>query len=395
MTKRRRISRGGRYARISVPAAVSAAVSSVLKYRKRRGSYGKTGRRKGPKIAVDLKQKTGRSYTKTMTKNKSELQNISQHNDLSKRFIGTAWLGRKKRAAKTWGDVTYRNTNQWVMGADQGVQVVDFSENILTRHMLLGNTSNSRFERFKISSVLDDLLTSAQTRFDPAFGKANSSMYIKEITGSLSLMSMSDLAQDIRGYLMTPVHDTDYTPVDWWDQVMTTRAMGTNDPVNATVITAVNAGQGAANYYDVGEFPFRLPEFRRGWRVLKKFNVVLQPGDQHTVTYKLKYNRQIRQGELADRQSLFLANLTVVPMFIGKAGLVAITHEGTAPEVAYGPTKFGVVHNYQMKLGNLPGSRYNYDIVYNGTVVGDPLQGNGDVGKIINDVDVIQQHVQI
>jgi len=333
--------------------------------------------------------------SRTLT-NFSERQNsklaISQHNDLSLKPLRPYYF--KGKFTKCASVATVRNNNQWVVQGVQGRQVWDFVEVILTHYAFTNSTSSSVTERYKVSDNLFLVNPVRNPGISTVYPNAasvpadNEYLHIKEVAGSLNLLSMSTLPQIVYCYLITPRFDTDKDPVTFMTNVVGAKSSGQDAHVAPSRKAAVSGTYtpGYDVYTNVGFNCWSHKEFRNNWKCLRKFKVILQPGDQHRVSYKFVYNKTVSKQVMQDtRTTTFLKDITVVPMFRVQAGMEGISTDVNteAADVAYGKPKIGVIHEMNMVLGNLPASRFPAARIYPALVENDTI----DFQKVINDVD--------
>lgn len=320
---------------------------------------------------------------------------ISQHNDLSKRWLGSYWPGLfKRKSVKTFGNSYFHDVNNWVAGDKQGKQCVDSLENILTNFMIVGTTSNNRNTRQQLAVALHDFcVTAAQNTGGFPFAAANAvaadKFYVRSVSANVSMLSLENVAQEVLMYFVTPKKDTYLDPVSYFDQICQVHRLGNGAATPAAATTTATATAGGADYTDIGQNPWKYEEFRNVWRCIKAVKIVLQPGDQHSVSASFKYNRPFLLKEFSARSSVYLSGITIVPMVILRGGLVgiALNDASVSSEVANAKTRVGFATNYQYNLAALPVSRFVAEGYFPGNVVDDTTQ----VMHHINDVDVVSQ----
>lgn len=365
-------------------------------------------RRKKVNSTTKFKVKSkGRLRYKSKGAKQNNLLQISQHNDLSKRYIGSYWPGIYKRAGiRTFAQCYFHDVNNWVASDAQGKQCVDSLENILTRQMIIGATSAVRNTRQQIAiSPRAFCVTAAQATGE--FGAAatgtnayeNDKFYVRSVSGSVSMLSLETTPQEVLMYFCVPKKDTNVDPVTYFASTVLKHNMGNGLAAPAAVTTTATAGYGGETYVDIGQNPWKLHEFRSVWRCMKAVKVVLQPGDQHSVSFSFKYNRvfDIQEFNTA-RTSQWLAGISVVPMVILRGGLVAVVKTAGEPpvlqptgEVANAKTKVGFVTNFNYTMAAMPANRYTVGGYYPGNVVNDTTE----FLREINDVDAIVTSEQI
>jgi len=157
---------------------------------------------------------------------------------------------------------------------------------------------------------------------------------------------MTTVPQIVDVYFVTPKKNINQAPKDHLNLCLLEEGDGLRAATNATAIATGNATSGAAAADNWGQSPFALKTFRNSWKCLKKITLTLHPGDQKHVKLNLIFNKYIDQLKYTNTENsnAFIANLTVVPLVVTKAGLVGVATEAGADtsEVAYGSAKVGV-----------------------------------------------------
>lgn len=352
---------------------------------------GKLVRRAGSHLVKQtVKHALKRKSKKKTKKKETHGQDISQHNDLSTRFLGTAVVAGG-RPMKTLGTYKFRNQNNWVIGGAQGEQRVDFPEVMLTRNwftQLTGGTG--RFDRVSIDTNLyrmNPFVVVPATTVYPgphSEGVADDNLYLKSAEYEMSLLSMKTVAQEVEVIWCTPRYDTNDSAQLCWSEGLQALNLTQVPAVAPLLRSTTTATSGAQLISDVGNHPLQVGSWRKAWRVLKSAKVILQPGDQRTWKVNFKFNRMVKRVEMDTRESLYLRNITVFPLIIVKAGLVGFSDNefGASTEVSWGSTKVGVVVNSNLVLGALGQQRWSTTRVYPGT-----LAGSSEFQKIVDDVD--------
>lgn len=285
---------------------------------------------------------------------------------------------RRVNRVKTLGTYFYHNINQWVMNSSQGLQCVDFPENILTRAMMVGDTNNQRGERFRWADdpfllnpystrPTNALYTVAQV---PAISN-NDVLYIKNCAVTMELLSMSLLPQKVSIYWCAPKYDTNVNPIDTWNSIISAKNDGQTASGPAVDLTTPTATSGQASATNPGSNPFIHKEFTQMWSSVATQKIALQAGEQINFKAVFEYEKMISRDTLANhRTHMFMKGFTLFPLFIVQAGLVGIagTETTEALEVSYGEVKLGVVMNQRYTFGALPANRKSSNRLYPGTL---------------------------
>jgi len=351
------------------------------------------------KVAGKQKAKA-KNGSKTMLtkKKKAASTTMSVHNDLSVRNLGTVKVG-KQGYYRSLGTYSYRNTNQWLMTATQGLSCIDYPEIIGTRDHFVGNVSNVRNAR---GLVPDDLFALnpyvKMPTTSPIFPLATPTipdtdkLWLKSAKTKMSLLSMTTVAQIVQVYWCTPVTDTNANPIDCYYAAVADEASGQNAQVKANDLGDTTAGEGWEEPDHWGAKLFSKKAILKTWRCLKTKTVILQPGDQMHLALNIQFNTMLeRSSMLSMRSNSFLKGITVFPVLITSAGMVAVTADGVAPEVAYAGPKVGVIHDYTYTFAAVPVNQRSVSRAYNGTIV-----GTTQTLELINDEDeiVMKQDIQ-
>lgn len=298
---------------------------------------------------------------------------VSQHNDLSVKYIGKFTLfGAKHR--KHEGVFNLRIVKPWIVEGQIGSQVTDNTAVIFARDALMGintgTTGKNRNEKLDLDFDLYKYATEKQistTLYTAVDVPVNEVLYAMNAYCNLSLLSMTSCPQIVTLYIVTPKYDTSTDPVTYFNNVVADRNQGQIPQVVATTKAVATYTSGYASWLDYGQNPFHYWEYRKNWRCLKKYTVLLQPGDQHNISWEIVFNKIISREILTQtRKDQYLANITIVPMMVVRGGLVGVAPTGAlvpdaATEVTYSQCKVGTLFNYQLKLAQLPATRFSQE----------------------------------
>lgn len=308
---------------------------------------------------------------------------ISAHNDLTIHSLGSHKFPGNFRIPGLSNPLEYHNVNSWIINktgitVGQGLQRADWPEAIMTGAWL---------SDFAFSSSLVGRITLPDSLYQasrppaaslPGYGtvsintQLDEKLYIGSVTSALSMLSMVTSPQIVDLYYITPKFDTNDEPIALWDQLMTFEVLGQASAVAPTNVGGTTAVAGGASSNQWGENPFRHAGFRKAWRVLRKQTIVLQPGDQRHLKFNIIYNRIFQKSQfLTNRTETYLRNITVIPFFIVRAGLVGITTAiGTdAESVSYGKVKVGTVHDVKIHLKTVPVQGRPASRIFPGTII--------------------------
>lgn len=290
------------------------------------------------------------------------------------RKVTDVYMGRKMKM-KTIANFQYAHNTQVVLSGVTGEQLVDTNELVFTRDVLLGNTDNSRSVTTKIDVDLYKLNpywsnpTPIGGIYAPGSGVAQQDkIYCRYVDVTYRVVSMKATPQEVRLLLFTPKYDSDTTPIQDWNTILTDKGLGQSAQTIASNMGTATATGGTATRVNPGQTPMQHAEFRRRWTQLKDVKMLLQSGEQINFRFRIYFNRLISRESITSRDSQYLKNLTVYPMWMAVSGLVGIRASAAseAAEVTFGSTKFGVVTNHQYKFGAIPLSRLSTARVYQG-----------------------------
>lgn len=333
---------------------------------------------------------------------------ISRHNDMTIHSLGSVSMPGAGKTIKnaSRAKFMYRNMNQVIVGglgtAGQGRQSSNFCECIMTRQMLIGDTSVNRFDRFRLPDDIYKLnpysvrpTNDIYPNAPPESGvDAGDVIGLRNVVSELGLLSMTTTPQIVDIYWVTPRYDTFDTPGDTWASALDAYRLGQNFSSNSTLPSTVIADSGAAAFDNWGDNPWKYSQFKKLWVSLKHQKIVMQPGDQRTISLNIVYNKVFGRKTFNEiRESACLAGITVFPFIIARAGLVGIKENAQdvhAVEVSYGAAKIGVVHNTVYNFAGLEVNRFKTSRVYKGII-----ESTGGVQQEIDDedkVDVVEEN---
>lgn len=330
---------------------------------------------------------------------------ISKPNDMTIHKMGVIKLpgARMRLKGKTMATFSYRNVNQWIVTYDydtpkhgQGRQVVDFAEALMTRNMIVGDTSGDRKVRdkvaddfFKLNPFWSHVRQPVSEQPNPALPPnysgtlypnlpplgqvpVNESLALKGVDISFSLLSMTTAPCIVQVYWVTPYYDTDQFPTETFNDAVIAAQYGQNSSTNAQSVGDTDGeSPGSASPDNWGENPYKYQQFRKMWRCLRKQEMILQPGDQRHFSGYFKYNKMFNRQTFNEiRTQRSLAGITVYPLLIVRAGLVGLRSgtTGYSKEVSYGIPKVGVMVNSHYKFAALPINQISTSRIFKGHI---------------------------
>lgn len=389
--------------RVSRKRARSTKKRSSRKYRKSDKPPVGSAPAKGPipnprKIPWRGPSKRRRSY---VPKQPGQFHIVAESTGMQMKKLGVFQVPNyNPMAIESLGTYKYHNINQWVMFSQQGLQNVDYLENLFTRDQLFGLTDNNRYDRFKWADDPFLLNPYSVTPTNPIHSVAqpqdvarNDVLYIKSAKVTVELLNMTLLPQNTKIYFCTPHFDTDRNPIDFWTDIVESQSnqMTAAGIANDLAINTVVAGK--SKITDTRSNPFTYQEFRNQWSAITSQNIILQAGEQVNFSFDIQVNKVIHRETLNEaRKYRFLRGLTVFPLVITNAGMAGVAPgaEFEAAEVAYGEVKVGAIMNQMITFGALPTSRKSFNRVYKGVVENVTAGAQPEVTKVFGDDDNIK-----
>lgn len=320
-------------------------------------------------------KKAIKNLKKRTSKRKTTQKVLKGHNDLTVMNQGTVNVTAKKFKPPSTIKWQYQNTSDFVLngglgtmgvnGTEQGYQAVDFTENMVTGQWIRGDTSTDRFERFRLGSDIyqfADDFTYSYTGYSGEVTReySNGNIYLHDIELNLGVLSMTTVPQMVDIYFITPTRDDEIVPTSDLNIAHAIASDGMRAKDRSTTVADAEVNDGETTAFDWGASPFSIPHFKGAWRCLRKVSMTLNPGDQHHLKFRFDYRTYLKREYFINfRNRTFLRNLTVVPFFVARAGLVGLTTvEGSeAQEVAYGKAKVGITSNMKINLRGVKNNR--------------------------------------
>jgi len=301
---------------------------------------------------------------------------VSSHNDLTVHNLGSISMNKYPKKPETNVKAVVVNQSNFVingnlaaMGVDgtvQGLQGVDYLDEICHRDWFISNISPNRFVRRSLATDLykfskDNGVAWTGYGAEVARSYSDQSIYIDYIDVEYGLLSMTTVPQLVDIYLCSPRTDIPENPLDKFKVATQYEGNGQRFSTNAfnTTINDVNDGKfdlGGANpsgIHQWGKNPLGLQEFRRAFNCVKKISLTLNPGDQRHYKLRIYYKRKIDAITFTNFRTVdHLKGLTITPLVVARAGLVGIkTPEGTeSAEVSYGKAKVGITTNMKIVM---------------------------------------------
>lgn len=338
------------------------------------------------KTSANYKRK---AFVRTKTRRReNDLLEISQHNDLSMHKLAPFYFAKSMKG--NFGAVAnVREDFQQTQTFAQGRQAVGTGEKMMNRNHLIGSTNASRNLNAQSAFSYYDL--------NPNRNRTGGGQYatgapgdqdflgIKSCKITFEFLSLSSVAQTIDLYLCTPKFDVDQDPYNSWVDYLTDEGLGVANVSGPTTTTDPNAQTGSDLANNWGNSPEKNYHWNKIWRVVRKVKFVLQPGDQRNYTINVNWNKVVKKATfIDDRKGNFLKGLSLIPMYIVRAGVVGISATGTAgqaTEVAHGAPRVGMIQTMEWKFKFPVSPRENVKFIQEDLVV------NQDAANVVQ-IDV-------
>lgn len=307
----------------------------------------------------------------------------SGHNDMLVRSIRNKLSA--KRMKRNPATFRYSESKQLINETADGIQGVFTLQFLATTAQLSGNfisglgarNSYSTWEinPYALNPFVNTLQTSTLYPGPLPAITANDMIALLSCKHTLNMLSLENIPQHVHVRWCVATKNGQLSPDAVWLNELNAKNMTQTGQATAnTIADNTTARGGAQTLQDVGVDPEEVPGFKKWWRVIADYNVVLQPGDQHSVTTTFRWNRKITKLLIDNMNAAetFIGGITIVPLVVVRAGLVGIklTAGGsTAAEVTYGPTKVGFLQSNEWLFGALPINRLSTNRTFRGYLV--------------------------
>lgn len=352
---------------------------------------------RGSKRKLRKKRKSKRKVKK---RSAGKLE-ISQHNDLSKKYVKCY---HKPKYAKLHRSARfkYEVVRQGVLTCTDGTQGVITAPYMFTRPQMNGEVSGGDVRSVYGQWDTDPFLlnpynlmptNAVYTGTAPAV-QANDRLGIVSVTNEISIVNLESIATEVscNWYICKKMTSSD--PKVWWQECINEEGMTQpNATAVASLTSMTNPTSGKVPDTSTRNFnPSGLKDFKKAWTFIGGEHFVLQPGDQRNLCIKVPMNTIVSKKYLVGSNEVFMAGYTIIPMIIIRPALSAVAIRAgdvilNATEVTYGPGKIGFVSSMKMTFAGLPVQRFNSIRTYQGELVNAGAV-SGQVLDHINDVDV-------
>jgi len=204
-------------------------------------------------------------------------------------------------------------------------------------------------------------------------------------------LNMSNIPTDVEIIFLVSNRDQDTSPVTAWTKCIEEEKLNQVTPVAPSVDSTAAGGFGFREIDNVGNHPFQYASFKKYWRMIGQYKVVLQPGNQHSIKSRIHWHKSFTKKVLDtyDSDVTYLKGVSVMPMVIANGGLVGIISEAasTQPsrEVLNGPVKLGWKQELEYIFKALPVQRLKTQRVFEGLM--EPVPPAVYTLRIIDDQD--------
>ena len=364
-------------------------------------------------VAVQSYKKAKKEYTKIKKKQARGKKRgqvkvgLSSHNDMSTHYFK---IDSKKKAKKA-KMFKYSESKQGCINGIPGDQRVHDVQGLCSRTQLTGATlSDSRSNGLTWSISPFELNPYSATRdanalYTGASSSDSDRFHLLGCEYQLNLLNMENIPCEFEVIICKAVTNHNYSPSQWWEQCIAEERLGQNFPAPAPNFGQTTAVAGVRGSDSRGTHPSRYRSFKKKWRIIGKYKVVIQPGDQHLIKSSINWNRTFSRLELLATSNVgtagtneYVGGVTVMPMMILNGGMVGLAGPavgGVIPdaiEVVNGPTKVGYIQTVDYSFAAVPMQRFRTTRTFEGTV--EPT-GTAGVDYNLNIIDDNDQKADV
>lgn len=311
----------------------------------------------------------------------------------------------KKRVRGTGkGTFTYRHSHQQIIDGDEGKQAAQYGFCLATVPQIIqGANVISRAARESIAfSLFNQLPQSSAT--GTAGGNqvtvsasnlntpVNRELVLEKINCTQNFGNLSNTPAEVIVLYCSPRRNLESTedPLAYWDSKSEDEAIVTSNATYVALTTQSTAVPGAN--IDIpqryGAVPSQAKNWNKNWTVKKALKFTLQAGEQKKFSFTYHINKKYNAKDMTEKEQedlYYLTNSTIVPMYIVRGSMVAVSDDGSR-EVTYSRTNIGVITDTMWHCREVTaGPRLNSHVIYNGIVAGNHVQ------NFINNEDAVDQ----
>lgn len=306
---------------------------------------------------------------------------MSVHNDMSIRTISIKYPFQGHKG-KTLGKFYYRETYQEVIEGAQGQQVGSILKAMLTLTQLQGattsttrsNESSWNISPYELNPFSVPPSNPLYTNTTTALASADS-YKINNVEVTVKMLSLRDVPQHVKLYYVVNKNSSAFNAYQIWENGVTRERYGQTIGTAASLLATTTATSGYNVPTNPGEVPTRVRMFRDHFKILKEYQVILQPGDQHHVRCNIQLDRfftkeylqQLTTSDVYIRGTIQILAV-VIPSVVGMSTASPPTK---TTEVAYGEVKVGFVQEMKYTFAALPQSRIHTSRSWEGLVTND------------------------
>jgi len=369
------------YKRIVQAAGLSlGGLGNLLRNRfpgKKRGSGGRT--KKGRSLKSKRNQKRPQSYSSTMTKKRKTVRKvISGHHDMTTHHFPLKALGSKK--VRSMGTFRYAEQRQAIVEQNSpGRQLVADVQGWCTRYQLNGTALTiDRRNGITWSVSPFQLNPFAAVPTSPLYPGVHPAVvdgdkfHVASANYRLDLLNMSNIPADVEILFLVSNRDQATSPSAAWQYCIEEEQLNQPTPLPANDDADFDGGVGYRQIDNVGNHPMQYASFKKYWKMIGQYKVVLQPGNQHSMKSRIHWHKTFTRKVLNAYEAgiTYLKGVSVMPMVIANGGLVGIISEAASinpsKEVVNGPVKLGWKQELEYIFKALPVERLKTTRVFEG-----------------------------
>lgn len=348
---------------------------------KKPGGGGKTKFKRGRSLKSKgrLRLKAPQSFTATMTKKRKVVRKVlSGHNDMTTHSFPLKPLGTKQ--VKSMGTFRYAEQRQAVVEQNvPGRQLVVDAQGWCTRQQLNGTTTTLERRDGLTWSInpyqLNPFVAVPTSTLYPGVQPGvvdGDKIHVASANYRLDLLNMSNIPADVEILFLVSNRDQTNSPTQAWTKCIEEEQLNQVTPVASTSDSNFTGGVGFRQIDNVGNHPMQYASFKKYWRMIGQYKVVLQPGNQHSMKSRIHWHKTFTKKVLDtyDPDITYLKGVSVMPMVIANGGLVGVISEASSSnpskEVVNGPVKLGWKQELEYIFKALPVQRLKTQRVFEG-----------------------------
>lgn len=394
-------------------SSTARLLGSIALSRSRSVSRGRKSSRSSRKVATLPSLGRSRSRTRTKTKQRSDSDLTAQHANMAVQTVHIK-LHKPQRFEKDVGKWslyhTYSGCAQTSQTGNQlaleGPAVNSWAQlttstaaNGVAITSSLGWANNPFVMNPYLAPTGGASLVQSQSNPIPDY------VHLAGMQYSLSISSLTNLAQTVEVYWFLCKKNTVYSPVGNWNQALVDKSVGFASQINPSAVAGTGLvygtpfvstnGSGAGqtkitSNCSYGISPLSEKEFNMFWKKIGYQRFDLSSGDTKKLQVKIAYHKTISRAYLSTLPSttVAVAGHTIIPMIVARAAPV---YDTVSTTMTYGLAEIGYVAQQKMNFcvpkGNVGRLEYNR---YSGQLIADSNVANT---KFFNDVDALVSEI--